>query len=163
MNKGFTFVEILVVVSLVVIIAAGLFSGLIFGERTTQSSIVKSDALAAAHMCFSRLDKLMVLCDIIEFPTAGSSADYAIVRERSGGRWVIKLSEDQKEVVMTPLTEGESLQLGNTKRTILRYSALQFANLFGKDLRMTVSFANVNEKRAFQGSLDFSRTYTLGR
>ena len=163
MNKGFTFVEILVVVSLVVVIAASLFSGIVFGERTTGDSIVKSDGMAVAHLCFQRLAKVVQLCDTIEYPIADKCADYAIVRERNGARWAIRLSEDKLKVVLVPLSEGSSLLLASTKRTILKYNQLEFANLSGKDLRMTVSFENVNKKRAFRGSLDFSKTFVVGR
>ncbi len=163
MNKAFTLVEILVVVSLVVVISAGLFSGLIFGERTTAASISKSDALAAAHLCFQRLDKFINLCDTIEYPVADSSADFAIVREKSGARWYVKLSEDKRKVLLSPVDEGSSLLLSDTKRTILQFSQLQFANLYGKELRMTLSFENVNKEKVIKGSLDFSRTYPVGQ
>jgi prepilin-type N-terminal cleavage/methylation domain-containing protein len=143
-NKAFTLVELLIAASLITIVLAGLWGGISFSGKATKSSMLQSDAMNSADSTFRKLQMFLAACEKIDFPLADNSSGYAVVTDYIGSKWVIALANDRKTVIVSGVEESNTYKLFSTNQTLLKFTKLDFHNLGGKELKLTLSLDNVN-------------------
>jgi len=147
-HRGFTLIEVVVTVALITIVLAGLWGGVSFSRKTTSGSMLQSDALNCASTGFRKLDMFLADCEVVNFPVADTSSEYAIIEDQTGHRWVISLSEDRRTITVSSVDNSSSQVLFTTSQTLLTFTAIDFHSMGGKELKLTVKFSNVNGSKS---------------
>lgn len=143
-NRAFTLVESLVAVSIVMVVLGGLWGGVSFSGKSTKNSILQSDALNTADSTFRKLKMFLAACETIDFPVADNSSEYAVLTDYVGAKWAILLGNDKRKVIVSAINSDDTYQLFPTNQTLLKFTKIDFHNLGGKELRVTVELDNIN-------------------
>jgi len=143
--QGFTLVEVLVAFSLVMVVLVGLWGGVSFSGKTTKNAILQSDALNAADSTFRKLKMFLASCEKIECPVADTSSDYAIVIDEAGRQWALTLADNKLALIVAAVDGNGAYKLYSLSSTLLKFTKVDFHNLGGKELRVTVSMDNIND------------------
>ena len=143
-HGGFTLIEVVVATALITIVLGGLWAGVSFSGKSTKNSVLQSDALNSADSTFRKLKIFLAACDKIEFPIADMSSEYAVLADPLGDKWVLSLADGKRTVAVSSVKTNDTYKLFSTKQTLLKFTAIDFHNLGGKELKVTVNLNNIN-------------------
>lgn len=160
-NPGFTLVEVLIASVLVILITGGLWSGISFSGTTTRNSMLQSDALNASDSTFRKLKMFLAACEKIDFPVADASSEYSIVSDSVGKRWVLMLAENKRAIIVSSVDGEKAYRFFSSDQSLIKIMELDFHNLGGKELKVTIKMGNVNDAQ-LKGLSSFASVFKVG-